>query len=132
VSGGVSVPAVFLYLHHNGRYGRVHVELGWFPEDPHAVSVWFVREDKVWFCGRELLVDALTSDEAGDGDVQFRRAGEHPDYVAMALDSPAGHAEFYVPREALIELLVASEPGFRGAVDAWQVKWQGELTKVTS
>jgi hypothetical protein len=130
VSGGVSVPAVFLYLHHNGRYTRVHVELGWFPEDPHAVSVWFVKQDKPWLVGRELLVDALTSDEAGDGDVQFWRT-EHAEYVAMALDSPTGHAEFLVPRAALIEVLVLSEPVFRLAVDVWREslaeEWRAEV-----
>jgi hypothetical protein len=59
--------------------------------------------------------------------------GDWPECTLVwRLDAPSGHAEFLVPREALIELLVLSEPGFRGAVDAWQVKWQGELTKVTS
>lgn len=126
----MSVPAEFVYVHHDGRTQPVRVELGWFPADPHAVSVWFVRQDKQWSCGRELLFDALTSDEAGEGDVRFWRS-EFADYVAMTLDAPSGHAEFLVPRAALIEVLVLSEPVFRLAVDVWREslaeEWRTEV-----
>lgn len=119
MSGGVSVRAEFAYVGSDGRWGQVRVEIGWFADDPHAVSLWFVRQDKLWSCGRELLFDALTSDGAGEGDVRFRRS-EHEGYVAMVLDSPHGHAELLVPREDLIEVLALSEPLFRPAVDAWR------------
>ena len=119
MSGGVSVRAEFLYAGSDGRWSSVHVELGWFADDPHAILMWFMRQDKLWSCGRELFFEALTSDEAGEGDVRFWRS-DHAGYVAMTLDSPHGHAEFYVPRAALIEVLALSEPLFRPAVDAWR------------
>lgn len=132
MSDGVSVRAEFLYLdERSGRLQPVRVELGWFAEDPHAISMWFVKQDKLWSCGRELLFEALTSDAAGEGDVRFWRS-EHAGYVAMALDSPHGHAELYVPQAALIDLLVLSEPLFRPAVDAWlgslQDEWRAEVS----
>lgn len=94
MNGGVSVRAEFVYVPDRGRRLPVCVELGWFPDDPHAVSLWFARQDnKQWTCGRELLFEALTSDAAGEGDVRFW-CSEFADYVAMALDSPSGHAGF--------------------------------------
>jgi hypothetical protein len=130
VSGGVSVRAEFAYVGSDGRWSSVHVELGWFADDPHAISLWFVRQDRLWSCGRELLFDALTSDGAGEGDVRFRRS-ERVGYVAMVLEPPRGYAEFLVPREALVDLLVLSEPLFRPAVDAWQAsladEWRTEV-----
>jgi hypothetical protein len=107
------------------------VELGWFPDDPHAISLWFVRQDKQWSCGRELLVAALTSAAAGEGDVRFRRLVKSPDYVGLVLDSPNGHAEFLVPRSALVEVVAQSESLFWPAVDAWREsladEWRAEV-----
>jgi hypothetical protein len=134
VSGEVCVPAEFTYLDTcTGGMCPVPVELVWSPEDPHAVTFCFRdRTRAVWVVGRELIVDALTSPAAGEGDVQFWREDDWPECVAVAFDSPSGHAELHVPREALIALIFLSESGFRGAVDAWQARWQVELTKVTS
>jgi hypothetical protein len=134
VSGEVSVPAEFTYLDaRTDRMCPVPAELVWSPKDPHAVTFCFRNRDRtVWLVGRELIVDALTSPAAGEGDVQFWWEDGWPECVGLTLDAPSGHAELLVPREALIELLVLSEPGFRGAVDAWQVKWQGELAEVAS
>ena len=123
MSGGVRVVTAFTLLGDDGRSWQVPTWVEWSPGDPLAVRLWFPRDHAEWFVARELLIAALTSDEAGDGDVQFWCPQERTDCVGLVLDSPSGHAEFHAPREALIELIVASEPGFRAAVDAWQETW---------
>lgn len=120
---GVRVPAVFTYISPSGQQVPLRVELKWSPADPHAVELWFPRDGKQWFMARELLVDALTSDAAGQGDVQFQRPPGCPECVEVEFTSPSGHAEFHAPRTALIDLIVGSELGFRSAVDAWQETW---------
>ena len=117
---GVRVVTEFTLLGAEGRSWQVPTELGWSPGDPLAVRLWFPRDKASWFVARELLVAALTSDEAGAGDVQFWCPEKCPECVGLALESPDGHAEFHAPRDALIDLLVRSEPLFRPAVDAWQ------------
>lgn len=126
---GVCVPAEFTYLFANGRQVPLRVELKWSPKDPHAVKLWFPKENKTWFMARELLVDALTSDAAGRGDVQFQRPPKCTECVEVKFSSPDGNAKLHAPRAALIDLIVASESGFRAAVDAWQETWlEGVLT----
>lgn len=119
---GVRVTTKFILVGKDQCW-HVQVGLGWYRDDPHAVELWFVRDKRQWFTSRELLVEALTSDEAGDGDVRFRRLPDRPDFVGIGLRSPSGHADFLAPREALIELIVRSEPLFRPAVDAWRETW---------
>jgi hypothetical protein len=130
----VGVPTTFALLGDDGDEWPVRVRLSWRPQDPHAVVVRFIQNRSRWLIARELLVDALTQDRAGEGVVLFWRLDddECDCCVGLILAGSNCGAEFRVPREALIELIVLSEPGFRGAVDAWQVKWQGELTEVTS
>jgi hypothetical protein len=118
----VRVATEFTYLTLEHRPMQVRVKLSWSPDDPHAVKVVF-QGNKKWFMARELVVAGLTSETAGDGDVQFWEPEECPECVGLALDSPSGHAEFHAPRAALIDLVVRSEPGFRAAVDAWQETW---------
>jgi Streptomyces sporulation and cell division protein, SsgA len=119
---GVQVATEFTYLTLNHEPAQVRVTLSWSPDDPHAVRVVF-QGNKEWFMGRELLVAGLTSETAGDGDVQFWDPEECPECVGVALDSPSGHAEFHAPRAALIDLIVRSESGFRAAVDVWSETW---------
>lgn len=119
---GVRVTTKFILVGKDQCW-HVQVELGWYRDDPHAVELWFVRDERQWFTARELLVEALTSDEAGEGDVRFWRLAKRPGCVGIELRSPSGHAELHAPREALIDLLVESEPLFRAAVDAWQETW---------
>jgi hypothetical protein len=106
---GVCVPAEFTYLFADGRQVPLRVELKWSPEDPFAVEFRFVEDAKSWWVSRELLVAALTSARAGDGDVQFWSHEECPDVVGVDLESPDGYAELLAPREALIDLLMATE-----------------------
>lgn len=122
---GVHVPAVFTLLGAKGQSWPVKVGLHWSPTDPLALRFRFPKR-RDWHLARELLVEALTSDEAGDGDVQFWSPEHCPDCVGLTVDSPSGHAEFHAPREALIELIVRSEPLFRPAVDAWHETWRFE------
>jgi hypothetical protein len=119
---GVRVATEFTYLTLEHEPTQVRVTLSWSPDDPHAVKAVFPR-NKRWFMGRELIVAGLTSQTAGDGDVQFWDPDECAECVGLALDSPSGHAEFHAPRAALIDLIVESEPGFRVAVDAWSETW---------
>lgn len=126
---GVRVAARWVYIFASGERVLLQVELRWSPKDPHAVKLWFPREKKTWLFARELVVAALTSAAAGDGDVQFWTHEACPEYVGLDLTSPDGHAELLAPRKALIDLIVESEPGFRAAVDAWQDTWlEGVLT----
>ena len=106
---GVRVPAEFTYLFADGRQVPVRVELKWSPGDPFAVELWFVEDAKSWWVSRELLFDALGSEEAGRGDVQFWGPEECPDCVGVIFDSPDGHAELHAPRAALIDVLMATE-----------------------
>jgi Streptomyces sporulation and cell division protein, SsgA len=87
------------------------------------VSFRFVKPDKTWQIGRDLVVDGLTSIRVGDGDVRFWAPVDCPDCVGLELESPSGHAVFHAPRSALIDVVVRSEPGFRAAVNAWQDTW---------
>jgi hypothetical protein len=127
VTGGVVVTAEFTLLHGRGQW-PVPTTLEWSPDDPLAVRLLFEFRKRTveWFVARGLLIDALTSDEAGDGDVQFWRPSECPGCVGVELDCPNGHAEFHAPREALIDLVVASERGFRAALVAWRDTWAAE------
>ena len=127
---GVVVPAVFTWLGDGDEHVPVQVELRWSPNDPLAVLMVFdvsrPRHHK-WLMARELLVDALTSSDAGAGDVQFWAPAECPSCVGLELDSPSGHAEFHAPRAALIDLIVESEPLFAAAVDAWRDAWAEQV-----
>ena len=106
---GVCVPAEFTYLFPNGREVPLRAELRWCPKDPLAVEFRFVKDDKSWWASRELLFDALGSEEAGRGDVRFWAPRECPGCVGVIFDSPDGHAEFHAPRAALIDVLMATE-----------------------
>lgn len=123
MTSGVVVHTEFTLLDERGPV-QVKVGLHWSPADPLALLFRFPKR-RDWYLARELLVDALTSEHAGEGDVQFWRLSdsEPGGCVGLALDSPSGHAEFHAPREALIDLLVRSESLFRPAVDLWQDTW---------
>ena len=126
---GVVVPAVFTLIQGRDQW-RVQVELKWSPDDPLAVVMVFHNRksgNPEWITARELLIEALTSNEAGAGDVQFWAPAECPGCVGLELDSPAGHAEFHAPRAALIDLIMESEPLFAAAVDAWRDAWAEQV-----
>jgi len=122
VSGVVRVPAVFTYIYeHTGRERPMRVDLVWDPEYPFTVEFRFRNHTQsVWSIGRDLVVDALTSAAAGEGDARFWQSGED---LGLVLHTPSGRAEFVVPRAALVEVVVVSEPLFRAAVDAWRDAW---------
>lgn len=126
---GVVVPAVFTLVRGWDQW-RVRVDLSWSPDDPLAVSMVFhdgKSRRPEWVMSRELLIAALTSSDAGDGDVQFWDPEGCPGCVGVELDSPSGRAEFHAPRAALIDVIVASEPFFRSAVDAWRDAWAEQV-----
>lgn len=128
---GLVVPTEFTYFTEQHKPFPVRVELGWSPDDPLAVSMVFDanrrRHRREWVVARELLIAALTSSDAGDGDIRFWDPEECPGCVGVELDSPNGHAELHAPRAALIDVIVASEPLFRSAVVAWRDAWAEQV-----
>jgi hypothetical protein len=122
VSGGVSVPTTFEYLHEDDLGPQIlPVELVWDPDDSLRVSFRF-QQSVTWRIWCDVVFDALTSDAVEFGDVQFWRDEEHPDCVGLALNGPMsngsdGRAEFHVPRAALVDVLVGSS--VYGELDEW-------------
>lgn len=106
-AGVVTHGCDFLLLNRGRRsLTPLGVTMLWHPEDPFAVTVWFPRQE--WVFARELLVAALTSARAGDGDVRFSTI-DCPGCVLLTLDSPCGHAELHVERADLIDFVMATE-----------------------
>ena len=107
-AAGVVTECEFLLLNEDGdSVTPLGVTMLWNPADPFAVTLWFPKGEE-WVLARELLVAALTSAAAGDGDVRFSEI-DCPGCVLLTLDSPSGHAELHVRRADLIDFIMATE-----------------------
>lgn len=80
----------------------VTVELRYDTSDPYAVVIAFKAGEEwvEWVCARDLMADGLLAD-AGEGDIHFVPSVTDERSVLVELNSPAGHAMFEAPAEAL-------------------------------
>jgi Streptomyces sporulation and cell division protein, SsgA len=111
----------------DGRAVPVQTELEWNPKEPYAITIQFLGYRAVWMVSRELVLDALTCEQAGEGDVLFAKP-QCTCCVRMELESPSGYAKFLVPRDCLVEILV--QTAFLPCADqaAEVERWLAEVT----
>lgn len=126
-SGCVSVATKFTYVTAYERHCPVRTKLEWDPKDPYAITIRFIGHRAVWDISRELVFDALTREQAGEGDVVFTQP-RCTCCVHMELYSPDGYAELLVPRDCLAEILAqtAFQPGVDQAAEV--ERWLAEVT----
>lgn len=99
------------------------VELSW--QAHHPWVVWAVlrgRRPVAWMLGRDLLADALTSDEGSFGDVWVRPADATGRQVALTLAPPSGRVCLRIDTGELARFLRATfarVPRGRELVRAW-------------